>query len=79
MFGIAHSLPGKIELQLRGMDKFVYNSSSQDALVFYCELLRRFTLACSLCFLDAGHCGLSENDGTQGCSCEFDFSLLLVL
>ena len=71
--GLHVSPPGQIELQLRAMDRFVCNSSSQDALVFYCELLRRFTFACSSYFLDAGHCGRNENDGTRGRSCESDF------
>ena len=71
--GFHFSLPGKIELQFQAMGKFVCNSSSQDALVFYCELLRCFTFACSSYFLDAGHCGRIENDGTQGTSCESDF------
>jgi len=71
--GLHVSLPGKIKLQFEAMDIFVRNSSSQDKLVFYCELLRRFTFAYSSIFLDAGHCGRDENDGTHGCSCESDF------
>ena len=71
--GLHVSPPGKIELQFEAMDIFVRDSSSQDKLVFYCELLHRFTFPYSSNFVDAGHCGRDEDDGVHGCSCESNF------